>query len=286
VTRGHQAAACGTASGRSKHQRAGEPVCDACKAAYAAAERGRAARRQMGSSKPNLTHGLAASYRYGGCRCNLCTQAMRQLSQRTSAQYRARNAERLRPCGTLAGVNRHREAGEPLCLACQMAAIEAEGRHYAATRGEGGRFEPSSMSDEQRFLAAVEHSEGHWLWRLGLDDDGYANFKVRGQSQRAHRWSYGHFIGPIPDGLQIDHLCHGREPACPGGATCIHRRCVNPAHLEAVTGAENSARGRSVNRDKTHCPADHEYTPENTYVQPSRPKSRRCRACAAARRKS
>lgn len=79
----------------------------------------------------------------------------------------------------------------------------------------------------------------------------------------AHRFFYEHFIGEIPEGLEIDHLCHNTI-------------CVNPAHLEAVTHSENLRREHAF-RPKTHCPQGHEYTPENTYKTPSG--KRQCRIC-------
>ena len=110
-----------------------------------------------------------------------------------------------------------------------------------------------------------------WQWRLKPNKQtGYGYFRP-GRNKRwlAHRYSYELHVGPIPSGLQIDHLCR-------------NRRCVNPAHLEPVTSGENTDRGLSVstfNKLKKACPAGHEYTPENTYRPPSKPNSRRCRAC-------
>lgn len=87
----------------------------------------------------------------------------------------------------------------------------------------------------------------------------------------AHRYAYELLVGPIPEGLHIDHLCRVRL-------------CVNPAHLEAVTCHENNRRSTSptaVNAKKTHCPRGHEYTEENTYFAP--PDGRRmCKPCARA----
>lgn len=121
-----------------------------------------------------------------------------------------------------------------------------------------------------------EPNTGCWLWTGHLHDHGYAMLRANGKNMRMHRWSYEHFIGPIPRGLQIDHLCRTR---------C----CVNPDHLEAVTGKENTKRGlsgslaRARNLAKTHCPRGHAYTPEN--IEMYRDGKRRCRTCIRARRR-
>ena len=82
----------------------------------------------------------------------------------------------------------------------------------------------------------------------------------------AHRLIYEHFNGPIPDGLQIDHLCRNRA-------------CCNPAHLEPVTQQENIARGECSQwrLEHTHCPNGHEYTEANTRIEKTG--ARRCRTC-------
>lgn len=79
-------------------------------------------------------------------------------------------------------------------------------------------------------------------------------------------------IEDVPDDLVIDHLC--ATPAC-----------VNPAHLEPVTQAENVKRGRAgdIERARTHCPKGHPYDKANTYVSPAG--HRKCRACTNARKK-
>lgn len=97
-----------------------------------------------------------------------------------------------------------------------------------------------------------------------------------------HRWSFEHFRGPIPEGMQIDHLCHTRDASCLGGHDCLHRRCVNPEHLEPVTLPENVLRGRgpfAENARKTHCKRNHALTPDNTYIYRG---TRSCRACKVA----
>ena len=109
-----------------------------------------------------------------------------------------------------------------------------------------------------------------WIWLRFKDRDGYGRIKVNGKRQAIHRLSYETYVGPIPEGLQLDHLCRVRH-------------CINPDHLEPVTNAENSRRGNTgkVNNHqaiKTHCPQGHEYNEENTY----RWKNQRC--CRTCRR--
>lgn len=124
-----------------------------------------------------------------------------------------------------------------------------------------------------RFWGRVERcdSSGCWQW-IGAKNQGYGKLRSRGRTYKAHRVAYEALIGPIPDGMVIDHLCRNR---------C----CVNPAHLEPVTPVENTLRG--ANSVKTHCPHGHEYTEENTAVYQrsgeARGKYRACRTCARFR---
>jgi hypothetical protein len=122
-------------------------------------------------------------------------------------------------------------------------------------------------SEEERFWSKVAKvGEGCWLWNGAIVSSGYGCFWSAGRAVGAHRWSYQRIVGPIPSGLHLDHLCRVRN-------------CVNPAHLEPVTQAENTLRGvglAAANASKTHCPAGHEYTPENTYREGRR---RRCKTC-------
>ena len=98
--------------------------------------------------------------------------------------------------------------------------------HYSRWRRTGdplGRFQPT----EVRFWRFVAKTDTCWLW-TGATASGYGLFWDERQV-RAHRWAYESEVGPIPEGLQLDHLC--RVPLC-----------VRPDHLEPVTGAENMRR--------------------------------------------
>jgi hypothetical protein len=124
-----------------------------------------------------------------------------------------------------------------------------------------------------------------WPWLGGLDRGGYGKMRDQRRTKGVHRVAYELAVGPIPDGMTIDHLCHTADESCLGGITCRHRRCINPLHLEPVTPGENTARGRSGrtsgahNRRKTHCPKGHPYDEANTVRTGLR---RVCRECSLA----
>ncbi|MEV5629135.1 HNH endonuclease signature motif containing protein [Micromonospora tulbaghiae] len=140
------------------------------------------------------------------------------------------------------------------------------------------------------FIAQVDTTGGIdacWMWRGHRSADNYGVFGRGGN--RAHRIAYELMVRPIPEGLNIDHLCHNVDTACPGGASCQHRLCVNPAHLEAVTQRDNLLRsqhtGPNRNAAKTHCPQGHPYSPENTYSRPTAKgyARRECKTCRRER---
>jgi hypothetical protein len=113
--------------------------------------------------------------------------------------------------------------------------------------------------------------EGDCLVYVGKLNGGYGRLSDEGKDKYAHRVAWEAQRGPVPEGLELDHLCRNRA-------------CVNVDHLELVTHRVNGERGESFaarNGRKTQCPHGHEYTPENTYIGPSG--SRFCRECHRAR---
>ncbi|WP_327169504.1 HNH endonuclease signature motif containing protein [Streptomyces subrutilus] len=123
-----------------------------------------------------------------------------------------------------------------------------------------------------RFWAKVSMTEsGCWAWTAQVAHHGYARFELNGRPTRAHRTAYESLVGPIPEGLVLDHLCRVRH-------------CVNPAHLEPVTVRENHRRGDNVPptrrgkaRPKALCAQGHPLSGDNLGV--SKRGERRCRAC-------
>ena len=93
---------------------------------------------------------------------------------------------------------------------------------------------------EERFWSRVQKTDGCWLWTAGKNNNGYGWFKVNGKMVLAHRFSYELHIGPIPEGLVLDHV---------KARGCTNRTCVNPAHLEPVTELENIRRGEQGSPD-------------------------------------
>jgi len=122
-----------------------------------------------------------------------------------------------------------------------------------------------------KILARLEPipEAGCFVWTGAESGKGYGTVYFNGKTRRVHRVVYEHLIGPIPDGLEIDHLCR-------------NKLCSNVFHLEAVTTRTNVLRGvapTAVNDRKTHCIRGHEFTPENTKLRKSRPSYRQCRTC-------
>lgn len=121
---------------------------------------------------------------------------------------------------------------------------------------------------------ALHDDDQCWLWTATCSPSGYGRFCANYKETPAHRFSYERLVGPIPDGLVIDHLCRVRN-------------CVNPRHMEPVTLGENSRRGDNANRRKTHCPRGHAYAEHGeTNRQVSGGPHRFCRLCYQARKRA
>lgn len=135
----------------------------------------------------------------------------------------------------------------------------------------GGKGAVRGMPLREKIKAYVHvDASGCWIWQGGLDSGGYGQITVDRTNRRAHRVSYEVFVGPVPDGLQLDHRCR------------VHP-CVNPAHLEPVTPRENTERGWLARGLPTYCGNGH------LWAENARPRRRgdgwvrECRACSANR---
>lgn len=132
---------------------------------------------------------------------------------------------------------------------------------------------PTARRTPEQWFASVETRSATdcWPWPGPVAPNGYGTTS-RGW---AHRLAYTRATGKeIPPNMTVDHRCHSDDLACYRDARCPHRRCVNPAHLEIVTHAENVRRAAARIRA---CPSGHTYSEENTLVEDGKRKCRECR---------
>lgn len=121
-----------------------------------------------------------------------------------------------------------------------------------------------------RLWGRVEFTNTCWLWDGVLSSGGYGHVSINGKLKMVHRLAYEFCVGPIPDGLQLDHLCRVRH-------------CMNPDHLEVVTNRENILRGEglaAINARKTHCKRGHEFDGVDSFINSEG--GRVCRICRRA----
>lgn len=164
------------------------------------------------------------------------------------------------------------------------------GRHCQQARARGDEMRPRAYlagSTLDRVLAKTDRSGGPdacWPW-TGCLSNGYGQLRIVTESTAlAHRLAYMTLVGPIPEGLILDHTCHDPEVCHPEVASdCPHRRCMNPAHLRPATYRENLLRGGTItaaNLSRTHCPQGHPYDGYNLSMR--RDGARSCKACGRA----
>lgn len=143
-------------------------------------------------------------------------------------------------------------------------------RHYQLWRHHGTTDLLDLATPIERFWREVTRGEPNecWLW-MGTPKNGYGVLSIKTREDAwaphyAHRLSYEWFVGPIPEGMVIDHTCHNvaaERGLCDGGEGCSHRLCVNPLHLDPTTVGENTARSpltvTGQNVRKNVCPRGH-----------------------------
>lgn len=120
-------------------------------------------------------------------------------------------------------------------------------KHYHRYRTHGTLTLPVRVVDRPALMWAKLDIADCWLFTGSRNDFGYGHFWNGEKLVMAHRWTYEYLVGPIPEGLELDHLC--RPPPC-----------CNPDHLEPVSTAENNRRSGSAtarNARKTHCKRGH-----------------------------
>jgi hypothetical protein len=141
----------------------------------------------------------------------------------------------------------------------------------ALETGETGsrkkRLDRLPASAEARFWARVDKTETCWLWTATLNGSGYGQITIGRKNWMAHRVAYSLVIGPIPEGLEVDHLCRVRS-------------CVNPEHLEPVDHRTNMLRS-PVTELHADCYRGHPLTEGNLLIFADG--LRRCAICRRER---
>lgn len=159
--------------------------------------------------------------------------------------------------------------GIDYCVAHRHHAHPGHGEQHVGRLGRDPELLAPYYTERFWSRVAVADPAECWIWTSHHDGNGYGHMSMGGRAGRnvkAHRISYVLAHGPIPEGLEIDHLCRTKL-------------CVNPLHLEAVTHQENMRRchGAGVNHAKTQCIHGHPFDAENTMWRAGG--GRKCREC-------
>lgn len=148
------------------------------------------------------------------------------------------------------------------------------GKHYDRMKTHGS-FDLPVRTWQMRFWEKVDQSGDCWLWTGATNGAGYGQFHLAGSDGKrqryAHRIAYEEAVGPIPEGLTLDHLCQ-------------NPRCVRPDHLEPVPMGVNIRRGNGLSARRarqTRCLRGHAFT--STYTDRNGHLHRRCDECMRAR---
>ncbi len=135
------------------------------------------------------------------------------------------------------------------------------------------------MERFSRFFTVVPG--GCWPWHGHKTSKGYGDFSTGGKTYRAHRLLKSLMTGGFDSSLICDHECHNKDESCAGGPTCLHRSCVNPAHIRLTDTRTNVLSGKGVTATrarKTVCMNGHSLSGENLMVITATG-YRRCRTC-------
>lgn len=162
-----------------------------------------------------------------------------------------------------------------VCLHCKVTFLIWPYQTASAKYCSHQCYRTAGGTPEQRLRARVVKTDTCWNWTAAKTRKGYGWFQADGRPHLAHRYAYTLAYGPLPDHIQLHHLCENKG-------------CVRPDHLQPVTQAEHidvtPSSPAHINASKTHCPQGHPYSTENTYIIPSTG-GRMCRTCSRARNK-
>lgn len=140
-----------------------------------------------------------------------------------------------------------------------------------------------TMQDWERRLWAkvtIDDPDGCWIFE-GAKITGYGVLMIDRKNHYVHRLVYSLLVGSIPEGHQLHHTCHDLTECPFTDERCLHRACVNPAHLEPLTHAEHMKVGG--NATKTHCPKGHPYEDGNLYIRDGK---RNCKICVLEKQRA